>query len=72
VSLAPIRIPSSANTAPPTGSVSMKYGQSATACCRTARSPVNARGMMCASGSSTNENAAPTTTDHAIIRSAAA
>ena len=44
MSPAPIRIPSSANTAPPSGCISAKNGHSSAACWSTAWSPVNARG----------------------------
>ena len=50
VSPAPIRIPSSANTAPPSGCISAKNGQSSAACFSTAGSPENARGRTSPSG----------------------
>ena len=71
VSLAPIRIPSSANTAPASGCIRTNIGHSFAVCASTAGSSVKARGSACESGSSTSANTAPTTTDQPIIRTAA-
>ena len=59
VSLAPMRIPSSAKTAPASGCISTNIGHSFAACASTAGSPVNARGSQYDSGARTSANTAP-------------
>ncbi len=69
---APMRIPSSANTAPFNGCMSAKSGHRSAASSSTDASPVNARGSTSASRSMSTVNTPPSATDSQIIRSLAA
>ena len=70
-SLAPMRMPSSANTAPFSGCMSAKIGHRSAVSSSTDASPVNALGRIEASASIASENAPPSATDSQIIRSLA-
>ena len=72
MSPAPIRIPSSANTAPLAGIISANSHQISCARSITAGSLVKARGIRSPKASSSTPNAAPAATDQPIIRTAAA
>ncbi len=72
VSPAPIRIPSSANTAPLAGCMSANSSQISWARSTTSSSPVKARGTTSIRASMTSPKTAPAATPHSIIRRAAA
>jgi hypothetical protein len=71
VSPAPIRMPSSANTAPLAGCMSANSGQIFCASSITAGSVVKARGRRSIRASITSPNTAPAATAHWIMRRAA-
>ena len=72
MSLAPMRMPSSAKTTPANGCIRANSGHTSCAWRSTAGSSVNASGSTPVSASSAAPNAAPTANDQPIIRRPAA